>query len=142
MKAIYEMVIDRLKNEVPELRYIDMDYGQLEQTNPTVSYPCALVTLNYPDCRSLTDTIQDCRAEIVLRLAFDPLNAGTTTAQAPDEVRKKSLTPYDTITNVYKAIQGWNDIQRKQQGKENRSDLFIYKQVYRFDFEDHTASKE
>lgn len=142
MKTIYRDIIERLQTKVPAIRYIDMDYGQLEQSQPSVAYPCALISLNFPDCRNLTDDIQDCKAEIIVRLAFDPLNAGSTAAHAPEEVRERSLTPYDTIADVYTALQAFNDMSRKAQGKENRNDLFIYKMVFRKEFEDYTASEQ
>lgn len=142
MKTIYTSVIERLKTTVPALRDIDMDYGQLEQTNPPVAYPCALITLNIPECKNLTDDIQDCKAEISIRLAFDPLNAGSTAAHSPEEVRERSLSPYEIIADVYTALQGFNDMERRAQGKESRSKIFIYKMVFRQDFEDYTASEE
>jgi len=140
MKTLYNAVTKRLKTEVPELRLIDMDYGQLDQAQPSVAYPCALITLNFPNCKNLTDDIQDCTCEIIVRLGFNPLNNGSTATHAPEEVREQSLKPYDTIASVYKALQGFYDMERKSQGKEAKDSLFVYKMAFKCDFEDETAS--
>ena len=56
----------------------------------------------------------------------------------------KRSTPYDVISDVYAALQGYETehfcpLSRINQEKENRSDLFIYKMVFKCEFEDETA---
>lgn len=148
MRTIYEAVMKRLKDKVPAIQWVDLDYGQLEQigTNgrPPVAYPCALVTIDLPKCNSITDTIQSCMANITIRLGFDPLGNGRTAENAPDDVRDKALNPYDVIASVHAAIQGFetknfNTMSRIRQEKESRREYFIYRMVYACEFEDDTA---
>ncbi|MDR1917016.1 MAG: hypothetical protein LBQ58_10630 [Synergistaceae bacterium] len=151
MRTIYSSLVARLKEKVPALRWIDFDFGQLEQAsagqNPPVAYPCALVSIAIPRCHDLTETIQTCEARITLRLAFNPLASGRTAANAPGDVREQALSPYDTIADVYAALQGFenghfNALSRVSQEKESRNDIFIYRMVFRCEFEDETAKSE
>ena len=48
MKTILNAVMQRLKEQVSELRYISEDWGQLDyyETMPPVKFPCALVSID------------------------------------------------------------------------------------------------
>jgi len=145
MKTIYTAVMERLKTQVPALKWIEMDIGQLNQQNPPVAFPCALVGIKLTRCQSVTDSLQDCEARISVRLAFNTqLN---TAAAVPDAARNTSLTVYDTIAAVYAALQGWgtdnfDSLSRTAQGDEPpRNGLFIYKLEFSTSFEDETANQ-
>lgn len=150
MKTIYTAVLNRLNERVPAIRWIDLDFGQLETKSsdrPPVAYPCALITIEMPRCNDVTETIQDCIALVTVRLAFDPLAAGRTAGNAPEEVRETALNPYDVISDVYSALQGYetdnfNAFSRQSQGKEKRAGLFVYKMVFSTEFEDQTADAD
>jgi len=144
MKTIYTAVMERLKTQVPALKWIELDIGQLSQQQPPVAFPCALVGIKLTRCQSVTDTQQDCEARITVRLAFNTqLN---TAAAVPDAARNTSLAVYDTIAAVYAALQGWgtdnfDSLSRTAQGDEPpRNGLFSYKLEFSTTFEDETAT--
>lgn len=144
MKTIYNAILERLETQVPQLRWIDLDCGQLETIDkPPVAFPCALLQINIPQTDDITDTTQDCKAKIVVHLAFDYV--GRTANNAPAIEREKSLKVYDTIADVYKALQGFGTehfdcLSRTRQGKEkSRHGYFQYHIDFRCDFEDLTA---
>lgn len=146
MKTIYTAVMARLKEQVPELKWIDLDTGQLEvrTERPALAYPAALIGITIQPKRNLTDKIQDCEATIIVRLAFDNL-PGRTAANAPDAAREKSLSVYDTIADVYTTLQGFDtnnfdSLYRVRQMKENSvNGLFQYRIEFKTVFEDDTA---
>jgi len=148
MKTIYNAVMARLKDQVPELKWIDLDTGQLDvkTDRPSIMFPCALIGIGIKPKRNLTDTIQECDAIVTVRLAFDQ-KALRTNAEAPEEARVKSLAPYDVIADVYAALQGYgtdgfDSLCRTEQGKENSlNGLFQYRIVLKTSFEDDTADK-
>lgn len=146
MKTIYTAVMERLQTEIAALKWIDLDTGQLSQPQPPVAYPCALVGIKLPKCKSMTDTLQDCEARISIRLAFD--TQMRTSAATPEANREASLAVYDTIADVYAALQGWgtdqfNTLDRTSQGDEpTKNGLFIYKIEFSATFEDATAESE
>lgn len=149
MKTVYTAVMGRLKT-INALRWIDLDTGQLEAgggetDRPAVAFPCALISIEIPRSTDITDRSQDCEARITIRLAFD--QQMRTNSAAPEKVIETAMNPYDTIADVYGALQGWSGnefdpLSRISQGKENgRGGLFIYRIVFRTTFEDQTAEQ-
>lgn len=148
MKTVYTAVMDRLKTQVPALRWIDLDTGQLdtaEADRPAVAFPCALVAISITRSSDITDLIQDCEARVTVRLAFNqPMR---TNSVAPSKVIETAMNPYDTIADVYAALQGWGNasfdpLTRISQDKENsRSGLFVYRLEFRTTYEDQTAAQ-
>lgn len=52
-KEIFIAVCDRLKTEVPGLRWIDAEEGQLNTgERPAVAFPCCLIDISYPSCET------------------------------------------------------------------------------------------
>lgn len=134
----------RLKEKVPALRWIDFDTGQLEsQERPPVAFPCALLSISINNARDITDTVQDCSGRVKIRLAFDrQMKIDSATPKAQLAI---ALNPYDTIADVYAALQGFGTenfdlLSRTRQDKENsRNGLFIYFIEFAVSFEDETA---
>ena len=130
MKVIYKDIVDRLKAKVPELRWIDLDFNQLEVTNAS----------------DVTDYIQDCEALLSIRLAFD--NLGQTAASTPQPYLDNALNPYNVAGKVYSALQGWHTahfdpISRlRQRPEQSRHNLFIYRVDFQIRFEDTTKKSE
>jgi hypothetical protein len=145
MKTIYLAIMQQLET-VEALKWIDLDTGQLSQAKPSVAFPCALVSIKLPKCKSLTDKIQDCEARISVRLGFD--SKMRTAAKTPEAARTLSLAVYDTIADVYKALQGFgtenfDSLNRVSQGDEpSKNGVFIYKQEFSSQFEDRSAEEE
>jgi len=147
MKTIYNAIIPRLQEKVPALKWIDLDTGQLDTAErPAVMLPCALIGIAVTRARSITDTLQDCTATVSITLAFDTLER--TSANAPETARNASLLVYDTIADVYAALQGYgtanfDSLNRTRQQKENnRHNLFKYRMDFSVQFEDATAEPE
>ncbi len=134
-KLIYNEVKKVLKDEVPEVKWIDMDYGQLDTTQrPAVALPCVLVasSINNTDTlyQNTSGYAQNCNTSVTITMAFDPL--GATNTAVPEDVVSKSLQPYDIIDKVHKNLQGLETssiepLIRTSQGKKtSRNGLFQY----------------
>lgn len=144
MKTIYSAIIARLQQSVPQLKWIDLDTGQLDvrQAKPGVLFPCALIGISVRVRNNITDTVQDCDATVTLRLAFEQ-HTGRSSAQAPEQARESSLAMYDTIADVHAALQGFETanfeaLHRTAQSKETGPNgLFQYKIEYKTSFEDN-----
>ena len=109
-KQIYLSISNRLNTLVPDLKWIDYDWGQLNEERPAVAFPCALIDIAFPDCKNLAEGAgaveQMVNASITIKLAFQPL--GDSQVSAPDDTRAKALKPLDTIASLHTALQGWN----------------------------------
>lgn len=146
MKTIYKQVAQQLKTEVPVLRWIDFDTGQLESSErPPAAFPCALITISVQSTKDITDTIQECTGTVRIRLAFD--QQMKTDMATPPQHRDTALQPYDVIADVHRALQGFSTehfdpLSRVRQNKENsRHGLFIYSMEYKVEFDDETADQ-
>lgn len=144
MKTIYNAVLQRIEEKVPAIKWIDLDCGQLETNErPPVAFPCALVGIAITEANSITDTLQECKARISIRLAFDHI--GRTANNTPTIEREKSLQIYDVIAEVYKALQGFytphfDSLHRTRQDKEkSRHGYFQYRIDFVCEFEDMTG---
>lgn len=146
MKVVYKDIVNRLKTEVPALRWIDFDTGQLESSQRSaVAFPCALLNIAVNSTTDVTDTIQECQGTITIRIAFESHSKTNSSVQA--EHLETSLQPYEVIADVYSALQGFgNDnfdpLSRVRQGKENNRNMFVYSIVFSITFDDETADKK
>lgn len=144
MKTIYTAIIARLQEKVPSLKWIDMNIGQLDSNDrPAVALPCALVSIKIPKAKSITDTLQDCEAQVTVTLGFDVPER--TSGNAPEVARNAGLGVYDVIADAYAALQGFgtanfDSLSRSGQGDGIvKNGVFRYPIVFSAQFEDATA---
>ena len=139
-KKIYLDIVAQLKAEVPELKWIDMDEGQLNVENPPVAYPCALIEMEYPQCSDLGGDEQLCNVRVTFRFAFKP--TGQTSSAAPVLLQDVALARWETVSKAYSAFQGWgtdeaSSFSRISQTNERRRDnLKVIVQVWETSFEE------
>ena len=139
---IFVALCDHLEKEVPELRWIDEDGGQLnahQNIRPAVDFPCCLIDISYPDCRDTNETEQLVNATITIRLGFQ--SAGETNSKTPEPVRRRALERLSVIEKVQGAMQGWtaDDIISPVSRKSSQSSIManevkVYTIVYKTTF--------
>jgi hypothetical protein len=146
MKTVYTAVMARLKEQVPELKWIDLDAGQLDvrDKRPPLAYPCALVDIAVNNCRDLYAGVQLCHALVSVRVAQNLPSSRTGSATSGD-VRNNALRRFDLIEKVYVALRdfdddGFNPLSRTGQTREKHPDgLFVCRIDFQTDFRDDTA---
>ncbi len=142
MKTIFKEVTARLEEEVPELKWIDMDKGQMNFAGSAVLFPAALVTLSWRTVNDITHTLQEKDLLIQVKLCFD--FSGNTNNKTPVFHRDKSLEYFDICEKLHKALQGWggsefNPLKSVQQSGEKRPDAYkVENLTYRTSFRDDT----
>ena len=101
-KEYLKDVLDTLEHEVPALRWIDANEGQLDfytDERPPVAFPCCLVDLAMPDVRRLSamgTTPSRCTLRATLQVAFNDcasLNARTSAGHSTDAGSTISSNP-------------------------------------------------
>ncbi len=106
MKSLYLKLIELL-TEIPELKYIDLNFGQLQEEKPPLIYPAVLIKID----ASVTDDVQDffqiMTGNFELTLCVKMLNESN--AAAPEDVREKALQYFDISEKIYKKLQGYQD---------------------------------
>ena len=138
MEQIYQAIQAKLKSEVPELKWIDIDEGQLEYytERPAVSFPCALIDVAITQAEDIHEHAQLCRSTIGIRIAQN-IPTSRTNSVATDSVRDTALERYRLVDKIYETLQSWssgffNPLSRTSQRKENRKDGLF---VVRIDFQ-------
>lgn len=118
LTALYSQLLvaiqQRLKEKVPELRYIAEDLGQLEfydpdaGERPPVSWPCALIDFTnatYDDMGG-GEGMQWATDSIQIRIGFDPYS--TANNLVTTEVSGKALRYYELEMAIHQALHGWD----------------------------------
>jgi hypothetical protein len=107
---LYLDLSSHLNAQVPELRWIDQDFGQLEhfQIRPEVSFPCALIDFLSGTYSELAGVTQFGEVMVSIRIGFAPFSSSY--HAAPDNVKEKALEYYNLEQKVYKAVQGWTPV--------------------------------
>lgn len=127
MKTIYQDVLKRLEAQIPSLRWIDLDKGQMRHERPPIVFPAALIKLQIPRADNLNQNKQLVDGQISIKLCFD--FTGYTDANTPEEHRLNSLAYFDVVDLVYSKLQGWgtsemNTLARINQYEEERPDAY------------------
>lgn len=146
MKVIYSAVMEQLKNKLPELKWIDLDEGQLENytERPTITYPCVLIGISLSQCEDYYGKVQTCDATVIIRVV-QSIPTRRINSVATDKVRETALERYDLVDKVYAALQSFDTnefspLSRTRQNKETRQDgLFVYRIELSTTFRDMTA---
>jgi hypothetical protein len=147
MKELYEAIVTQLEAEIPELKMIDFEMGQLDvlalDIRPSVKFPCALIDISYSQCEDESEDTQQVTARVNIRLAFEcPL---PTDNLASDARRTAALAIFSTVDLIYKNLQGFDTAEfsafsRKSQTPDNRyAGIKIINMVFETTFEDLTA---
>jgi hypothetical protein len=99
---------DKIKNDVPEIRWIDQDFGQLEDYDirPPVSFPCVLIDFNSTSYEEMNQRRQQANITFTLRLGFPAFSYAASTA--PQSVRELALQYYELEQRLFEAVQGFD----------------------------------
>ena len=104
MEEIFIAIMERIAEKIPELSYIDEDYGQLEagaeEDHYPVTFPCVLIGNAESDWNDLGYGVQKSESLITIRLAIDCYDDTHYTSGTYDKVRERQLKAKE----LYKAL--------------------------------------
>lgn len=105
MKNLYLALVEALSN-LGIFSYVDFNYGQLKETEPSIAYPAALIKINIPSVvehqKSLIEESANFEILIVSKQIGDTNNLTT------EEIRANSLAYLDSVEAVRNVLQGTN----------------------------------
>ncbi len=151
MESIYQKTSKRLDEKVGDLKWIDLDSGQLDyrEYRASIDFPATLIDIAYPSCDDMGHSgRQDCNVTVTIRLVsmvFDETNIA-----APEDVREKGLGQFRLIDQIQKALQLWQPdddnmdvFRRRSITKEKREDgLTVHRIVYSTSYYDDNSAAE
>lgn len=106
MKTLYLKIIELL-SEIPEIKYIDLNFGQLQEEKPPLIYPAVLINMDESVVDDVQDAFQIIAGNFDLTICMKML--GETHSLAPAETRAKALEYLDITEKIYKKLQGYQD---------------------------------
>lgn len=104
---LYLDLQERIKTEVPEIQWIEQDFGQdaYDKWRPNVAFPAVLIDFPSADYESIGGDGQWADVELKIRLMVAPFEQSY--EDAPIEVRKGSLEFFELEHKLTQSIHGW-----------------------------------
>ena len=104
---ILTAIQERLTSEVPALKYLAEDWGQLDYyaENPPVKFPCGLLELQQAQWQNQGQKVQDGVLNISLRVADLMTQNPSYRASAAQKLREGEI--WMVLANIHKALHGW-----------------------------------
>lgn len=127
---LYLSIVERIKAEVPEIKHIDQDLGQMENYDmrPPVSFPCALIDIDEFEFTDIgSNRTQNADGFVIIRLA-NPQWSGSS-GNSPSAVREMALSYYEVEHKLIQKLhgyapEGFNRLMRRKVRTEKRDDLY------------------
>ncbi len=143
MDQIFLAVQKRIIDRVPEIKWVDFDFGQLDayEMRPPVLFPCALIDIELPDIEDEGKDKQICSCSVTLRLAFE--QPGQTNSKTPKPIMDKAMTVFAGLRKVFLAVHGlqgpdFGKLKRRSLLTEKREDpLKVFKMRFECNLTDH-----
>ena len=101
--TIIKDIQDMLSHELPNVKYIDKDWGQLGMEQPPVGWPCILIDIEQVEIRPLNDGNEKHKATVVLTVANKRKNSSS--AHAPSASKEKSMETIDLTDDIHDLVQ-------------------------------------
>lgn len=132
---IFVLLQKLIADNIPEVKWVDLDIGQLESYDerPAVQFPCVLIDFPGATYSNLSQQVELWDGNISIRLGFDPFSE--TSSITPDAVKFKGLEYFEIEHKLYKHLKGFTaggNIQpmcRISSASENREDSFRIRQI-------------
>lgn len=104
---LYLDIQQRIKTEVPEIAWIEQDFGQdvFDKWRPNVAFPAVLIDFPSADYENIAGMGQTAVVTIHIRLLVAPFQQSY--EAAPIEIRKEALSYFDLEQKLVDALHGW-----------------------------------
>lgn len=107
---LYIAIQQRIKDQVPEIEFIDSEYGQLENHSgeylPPVDWPCVLIDIDNAIFKEIGANMQVGEATVIIRVGFPPYESSSSIT--PAQYRNQGLYHFDLEDKLHRALHGWH----------------------------------
>lgn len=149
MEEIFIAIMERIAKMMPELSYIDEDYGQLELTEEQDSYPvtfpCVLIGNAESDWNDIGYGVQKSQSLVTVRLAIDCYDDTHYTSGTYQKVRERMLKAKE----LYEALQEFQCTEEasplvrvKSRDYSLPGNIKVYETMFSFTLHDESAMQE
>lgn len=106
MEQLYLLIFERIIEKFPELRWIDLEKGQMQQDKPPMVFPAALIDIKLPKTENMNDVNQRCMAYVTITLCFSFTGDRESSAFSAGD-RAASFEYLKLSRKLYEKLQGW-----------------------------------
>jgi len=105
---LYLDLQERIKTEIPEIQWIEQDFGQdvFDKWRPNVAFPAVLIDFPQAVYSAEGGLSQFGEVQISIRLLVSPFSQSY--EDAPLEVRKDALQYFELEDKIVNALHGWD----------------------------------
>jgi hypothetical protein len=145
---IFLAIMARIQSQLPEIKHIDHDLGQLEGTSirPAIAFPCILVDFKNFTADNLGASTQMVQGDVIIKLAFAQyVNSSNTTEPL---WREYALGYYDLEWKLHKALHNWSPgdefgyLTRAMMDSDNKPQAIRVRPLtYKLEFEDNSTEE-
>jgi len=148
LAQIFIAIQERIATEVPEIKFIDQDLGQLEyyKDRPAVAFPCVLLDMADIQPTDNSGNSQIVTVTLEVRLAIAAYVEAT--RYFSRQHKETALNYYNVEHRINKALHGWyidglfNALDRVRIKTERREDNLRVRVIsYQFAYMDNTAMR-
>lgn len=147
MAKLFVALQDRITGQLPAIKHVNQDLGQLRVAKPPVSWPCVLIDFESFSFSDLSENVQCGEGLIVVRLGFAPHS--DTSQLSPVAYAKKALQYFEIEWALHIALHGWNPtpeagkMTRTMAETLQRTDAYRVREIkYRISFEDYSTKRQ
>ncbi|MFV0397349.1 MAG: hypothetical protein ACK5JU_04955 [Bacteroidales bacterium] len=148
MEEIIQNIQNRLVANVPALKYIDQDWGQMDfYPNHPVKYPCALIDIQSAQYTDIGRLIQEGVATVVINI-YD-LRLSNSSQAAPQTQKDNAMKIWALVKEINKAIHGQNILNdhgipmRQRMRRTKRNDgIYLTELIYTIQFTDDSCQPQ
>lgn len=146
MDILLTDIQERLNSKVTNLKYIDEDWGQLDDYSPNfpVQWPCCLV-----DCFAANYENEGKKVQlglVTIRLLIGDVKLTNSSQKAPAGQKTQSKSFYLLMKDIYKALHGYtghdhySSLIRIREGRIKRNDgVRVHEMLFTVEIKDITA---
>lgn len=149
MEEIFIAIMEHIAETMPELSYIDEDYGQLEPTEDQDSYPvtfpCVLIGNTESDWNDIGYGVQNSESLVTVRLAIDCYDDTHYTSGTYQKVRERQLKAkelYKTLQEFQCTEEATPLVRVKSRDYSLPGNIKVYETIYSFTLHDESAMQE
>lgn len=149
MEEIFIAIMEHIAETMPELSYIDEDYGQLEPTEDQDSYPvtfpCVLIGNTESDWNDIGYGVQKSESLVTVRLAIDCYDDTHYTSGTYQKVRERQLKAkelYKTLQEFQCTEEATPLVRVKSRDYSLPGNIKVYEAIYSFTLHDESAIQE
>lgn len=123
MKNLYLKLFELLK-EIPEIQYIDLNFGQIMEEKPPLSYPAVLIGTGIRSTEDFQSIFQQVNASFSISIIDI---AGESNSLTDEKRRERALSYLDLQEKIYRKLQGFEDSHFEPFSRESSAEMNVRK---------------